>query len=154
MATLGEDAISIPRLTAQSNKSSAPDQDEKVLELSVEQKKGTGRMGTNTDALSLARAEHQNSINQVTESKVSNHRKPIIDKILESFAAVWTILLVLYSFISISGLLLSAKSLWDGWSLVAEVWSPFNVPHTIVMLIFLSPGLGALWLLQKLQAPR
>ncbi|KKN23596.1 hypothetical protein LCGC14_0903450 [marine sediment metagenome] len=46
---------------------------------------------------------------------------------------------------------LSAPSLWEGFSLVREQFSPFNLPNVFLTILLLLPAIGARLLGEKFQ---
>jgi hypothetical protein len=67
--------------------------------------------------------------------------------ILKIFGLVWFTAAGILIFIGILGIWLKG-----GFSAVQELLSPFNVINWIVTMITLSPGIGALLLVEKLKA--
>lgn len=67
-------------------------------------------------------------------------------KIVRAFAIVWFCL---------AGGVICASNVAivvnDGISKLQEIWSPFNVLNFLVVIVTLSPGLGAWWLAERLQ---
>ena len=66
-----------------------------------------------------------------------------MDTALTWFIRVWVALAVVVNLISISGLILTSPSLWDGWQRVAEIYNPFNVWNVIMEVALFSPAVGA-----------
>ncbi len=67
-------------------------------------------------------------------------------RLLRWFGLAWFILIGLLAVVSTLATLLLADSLWQGFQQVREIWSPFTLANYIVVVVTLSPGLGALWL--------
>jgi len=73
--------------------------------------------------------------------------------IMKWFAIGWSILATSIVVISIIGFFIGASSLWEGWKKLTEIYSPFNVWNTILLIALYSPAIGAYalynWLLKK-----
>ena len=55
-------------------------------------------------------------------------------------------LAVLLNVVGIAGLILTAPTFGDGWALVQDIYSPFNVVNLLAELVLVSPAIGAyLW---------
>ena len=67
--------------------------------------------------------------------------KEKIATILKWFAKIWTFLVGLSVFIGAAGILV-----FDGWFKFTEVFSPFNIINYLVILLLLSPAIGAYYL--------
>lgn len=71
--------------------------------------------------------------------------KEKIAKILKWFAKIWCFLVVLSVFVGAVGILIS-----NGWGKFTEVFSPFNLLNYLVILVLLSPAIGAYYLSEHL----
>lgn len=71
-------------------------------------------------------------------------------KILKWFAKIWSGLVILSVFVGIIGIFITASSLYEGWLKFTEAFSPFNVLNYLVILILLSPAIGAYYLSERL----
>ncbi len=67
--------------------------------------------------------------------------KEKIATILKWFARIWGSLVALSVFIGAAGILV-----FDGWAKLTEVFSPFNIINYLVILLLLSPAIGAYYL--------
>lgn len=72
--------------------------------------------------------------------------KLIASKGLEIFAKIWGFGVFLLVLAGLIGIWMS-----DGFSRVQEIFSPFNVINWIVIIVFLSPSIGAFYLAEKLK---
>jgi hypothetical protein len=72
--------------------------------------------------------------------------KPLVIKLLRVFAAVW---LTLGIFVIIASRV--AIALKQGFGVMLETTSPFNVINFLVIVVLLGPGLLALGLAKKLE---
>ena len=73
----------------------------------------------------------------------------MIAKLLRGFSIVWFTLVSLF-------ILANIALLWyaEGFSRVQEVFSPFNVVNAIVVVVTVSPGIGAYMLAERLEQSR
>ena len=70
-------------------------------------------------------------------------------KSLKIFSTVWLVLATLF-------ILFGLVSVWyyEGFSKLQEIMSPFNIINFVMILITLSPGLGAKFLAENLEKNR
>jgi hypothetical protein len=79
----------------------------------------------------------------------------MIDKLLTWFAHLWFGFAVFLMVIDIVRIIITAPAIWSGIWMAQEKWfDPFNSVHFIAELIFVSPGVGAILLRDKLRERR
>ena len=80
--------------------------------------------------------------------------KEKIAKMLKWFAKIWSCLVILSVFIGIIGIFITAPNFYEGWSKFTEVFSPFNLLNYLIILILISPAIGAYYLSEYLSKRR
>lgn len=80
--------------------------------------------------------------------------KEKIVEILKWFAKIWSGLVVLSIFIGIIGIFITASNFYEGWSKFTEIFSPFNLLNYLIILLLLSPAIGAYYLSEYLSKRR
>jgi hypothetical protein len=72
-------------------------------------------------------------------------RESYMDKTLSWFIKGWIVLALLVNVAAVIGFFLSAATLRDGRTRVADTYGPGNVANLFAELLFLSPAFGAMY---------
>lgn len=68
-----------------------------------------------------------------------------MNRALTIFAYAWGGLVIATNLAAIAGMLMTADTLWSGWSRVADTYSPFNIVNWLLNVLLLLPAIGALY---------
>jgi hypothetical protein len=69
------------------------------------------------------------------------------NNVLRWFVIVWIGLVLLANLAGITGMFMTAETVWAGLGKVREIYSPFNLVNYAVEVVCLLPAIGAqLWL--------
>lgn len=71
--------------------------------------------------------------------------KMTLDRALGWFINGWIALVVLLTFMSFAGTIISAPTIWNGLGAVADELSPYDLKYYFTMALLLSPAILATW---------